>query len=449
MQIALFILIVTFLVGGIYAFIFYSRDTILKDGIDFYSKKEYDKAVEKFKTYVAMKHNDVIARRYLYMIYYEKEEFGDCVKECIAISSNLAATPNEKADAMAVLSEIYFNQNLITKAAHIVAEGLKNNPKNPKLHYILGLIYVKADKLNNAVISLNNVLANDRTSVSARLKLAEIHKYQGDMVKSVFQYKKVIELDNFNKEARFNLAKIYFNDWDYERAVNELKMIKDMSGIEIDYNYMMAKYHLDIGEEEQAKEYLEFLVNEIGDGDERVSEAKYELGKIYQKEDKNKEAYDIFKTVRTTAAYQKDIEKRTYELEKVLNPDYFSDIIEKINYSSYSIQETEDLFYDLIEKLGYKELKILNRSKRGMSAVAVDRYRPAVNEKFLLQLEKETENTGVDKVEEFMKIVRDERVQFGILISTEMFTPEAIEMIQNDERITLIDKVNIYEIMGG
>lgn len=449
MLIALFISLGLILGGMIYALIFYSREVILKDGIAFYNKKDYDKAIEKFKTYLTLRHSDVMPRMYLYKIYYEREEYMECIKECVAISSNYGANQIEKAEAMATLAEIYFNQNQTSKSANMIAEGLRNNPKNPKLHYILGLIYLKADKLSNAVLSLNNVLANDRVNIPARLKLAEIHRYQGDMVKSVFQYKKVIELDNFNKEARYNLAKIYFNDWDYERAANELAMIKDMSGIELDYNYIMAKYNLDLQKVNEAREYLEFLVHEIGTGDERISEAKYELAKIYQDEGKNQEAFDIYTTIKTTASYQKDVDKRMYELEKILNPSYFTEILEKINYSSYSIQETEDLFYELIEKLGYKELKILNRSKRGMSAIAVDRFRPAVNEKFLIQLEKESENTTAEKVKEFIGKVKEERVQFGILLSTEMFTEEAMEIVKEEERITLIDKINIYEIMGG
>lgn len=429
--------------------IFYSREIILKDGIEYYGKKDYDNAIEKFKTYLSIKKSDVVARIYLYKIYYERKKFIDCVRECIAVSSNLAASPIERAEATAILAEIYFNQNQTTKSANMVAEGFRNNPKNPKLHYVLGLIYLRAEKINSAIVSLNNVLANDRTNIPARLKLAEIHRNQGDIVKSVFQYKKVIELDNFNREARFNLAKIYFNDWDYARAATELAMIKDMSGIELEYNYMMAKYNIDIKDKDKAKDYLEFLVNEIVSGDERISEAKYELGKIYQIEGKTQEAFDLYKTIKSSASYQKDIDRRMYELEKILNPSYFKEIMDKINYSSYSIQETEELFYKLIEKLGYKEVKILNRGKRGMSVIAVDRFRPAVNEKFLIHLERDVENTDIEKVQEFMATVKEEKVQFGIMISTELFTEEAMESIKNDERITLLDKVNIYEIIGG
>jgi tetratricopeptide (TPR) repeat protein len=446
---ALLIFIAVFLSGGIYAMIFYSREIILKDGIEYYGKKDYDNAIEKFKTYLTIKHSDVVARIYLYKIYYERKEFIDCIKECIAVSSNLTATSVERAEATAVLAEIYFNQNQTTKAANMVAEGFRNNPKNPKLHYVLGLIYLRAEKISSAIVSLNNVLANDRTNIPARLKLAEIHRNQGDMVKSVFQYKKVIELENFNREARFNLAKIYFNDWDYARAAIELNMIKDMSGIELEYNYMMAKHNIDIKEYEKAKDYLEFLVNEIGTGDDRILEAKYELGKIYQSEGKNQEAFDLYKTIKSSASYQKDIDRRVYELEKILNPSYFTEIMDKINYSSYSIQEIEDLFYKLIEKLGYKEVKILNRGKRGMSVIGVDRFRPAVNEKFYIQLEREIENTDIEKVKEFVNGVKEEKVQFGIMISTEMFTEEAMEFAKEDERLTLLDKVNIYEIMGG
>ncbi len=48
-----------------------------------------------------------------------------------------------------------------------------------------------------------------------------------------------------------------------------------------------------------------------------------------------------------------------------------------------------------------------------------------------------------------MHIDIDEKAQFGILITTSMFEDGVAETVTQEERVTLIDKINIYELMGG
>lgn len=435
--------------GAVYAFLHYSKESVLKEAIELYSNGNIEDAAEKFRAYTLMKSGDVIPRIYLSKIYFDKKEYIDCIRECVAISMNRMANPVEKSEAYAMLAEIYLEQNQINRSAQMIAEGMRQMPKNPRLHYTLGLIYLKTEKINNAIISFNNVLANDRGNIPARVKLAEIHRNNGDMVKSIFQYKKIIELDPSNQDARYNLAMIYFNDWDYEKAYSEMKLVRQDENTVLDYNYIMAKYFLEKKDNNSAKDFLEILVNDIGGSRPEIIEAKYELGKIYQSEEQYQEAFDIFKSIPDGGRNSIDIEKRLYELEKILNPSYYEELMEKINYAEYSMQESEELFYEMIEKLGYKEVKVVERGKDGFSVVAVDRYRPAVNEKYFIALLRREESVTEQEIIKFKNDKRDEKAQFGILMATSLFDEKAAESIKEEDKITLIDKINIYEFLGG
>lgn len=435
--------------GGVYAFLHYSKESVLKEAIELYSKGSIEEATEKFRAYTLMKSGDVVPRIYLSKIYFNNKEYIECIRECVAISMNRNATPAEKAEAYAMLAEIYLEQNQINRSAQMIAEGMRQMPKNPRLHYTLGLVYLRTEKINNAIISFNNVIANDRGNIPARLKLAIIHKNNGDMVKAIFQYKKVLELDPSNQDARYNLAMIYFNDWDYEKAYNEMKLVRQDENTILDYNYIMAKYFLEKKDNNSAKDFLERLVNEIGGNRPEIIEAKYELGKIYQSEERYQEAFDMFKSIPDGGRNSIDIEKRMYELEKILNPSYYEELMEKINYADYSLQESEELFYEIIEKLGYKELKIVERGKEGFSVVAVDKYRPAVSEKYLITLLRKDENVTEQEVIKFKNDKKDEKAQFGILITTSLFEENAVKAVKEEDKITFIDKINIYELLGG
>lgn len=435
--------------GAVYAFLHYSKESVLKEAIELYSNGNIEEAAEKFRAYTLMKGGDVIPRIYLSKIYFDKKEYIECIRECVAISMNRGANPGEKSEAYAMLAEIYLEQNQINRSAQMIAEGMRQMPKNPRLHYTLGLIYLRTEKMNNAIISFNNVIANDRGNIPARVKLAEIHRNNGDMVKAIFQYKKIIELDPSNQDARYNLAMIYFNDWDYEKAYNEMKLVRQDENTVLDYNYITAKYFLEKKDNNSAKDFLERLVNDIGGSRPEIIEAKYELGKIYQSEERYQDAFDMFKAIPDGGRNSVDIEKRMYELEKILNPSYYEELMEKINYAEYSLQESEELFYEMIEKLGYKEVKVVERGKDGFSVVAVDRYRPAVNEKYFIAMLRREESVTEQEIIKFKNDKRDEKAQFGILMATSLFDEKAAESIKEEDRITLIDKINIYEFLGG
>ncbi len=445
---ALLFLIIVLFSGMMYAYIYYSKENVLKDAITMYNNGEIDDAVEKFRTYVVMRKDDVIPRIYLSKIYFEKKDNIDCIRECVSITINKKATNQEKSDAYAMMGEIYLEQNQINRSAQMIAEGLRQMPKNPKLHYTLGLIYLKTEKINNAIVSLNNVLANDRGHIPARLKLAYIHQTSGDMVKAVFQYKKVIELESTNQDARYSLAMIYFNDWNYEKAYGEMKFVKETEENAVNYNYVMSKYFL---EEEVDKKraliYLEKLL--LVEGNSYINDVKYEVGKIYQELERYQEAFDLLKTIQTGGKNSIDIEKRLYELEKILNPKYYEELLEKIDYNKLSVQETEELFYKMLDTLGYKEVKLFDRGKTGFTVLAVDKYRPAINEKYFITMLRSEEEITLEQVNDFRAKKRDEKAQFGILITTSMFEDGVTETVTQEERVTLIDKINIYELMGG
>ena len=103
----------------------------------------------------------------------------------------------------------------------------------------------------------------------------------------------------------------------------------------------------------------------------------------------------------------------------------------------------------MLDTLGYKEVKLFDRGKTGFTVLAVDKYRPAINEKYFITMLRSEEEITLEQVNDFRAKKRDEKAQFGILITTSMFEDGVTETVTQEERVTLIDKINIYELMGG
>ncbi len=88
-------------------------------------------------------------------------------------------------------------------------EAVKNNPNDPRLHYLMGLKYqnegsdAKALKAYQKAVSLNHQFSE------ALLRLGALKSAEGDQEGAVKALKKAVQLDPKNKEAKALLGSVY------------------------------------------------------------------------------------------------------------------------------------------------------------------------------------------------------------------------------------------------
>lgn len=434
------------IVVGLY--LFYSQENVLNSAIYTYEQGEYEKAIDMFKNYLSAKPGNVKARNYLAEIYIERNEPVDALKQLISITVNKYATFREKADAYAKMAEIYTIQEMYDKAAKVCINGYKLEPKNKNIHYNLGFIYKKTEKINRAIKEFNLVLSVDRTHIPSRMRLAEIHQKEGDFVKSIFQYRRITEIDPKNDEARFQLARLFYEKGELDSSARELEKMKDISGKEIDYYYMLTEYYQKTKKFEKHKEALEKIVLSNETENERLTYMRYKLAIIYHEEGKLKEAYDLYFKIKEHTKRYKDVEKRVQKIKKVLYPEEYAKIIDSIDYNNYSNREFEDFFYKLIDKLGYKEIKGVQNNRNKITVVGVEKFKNMLQGTFLLEIIRSFDIVNEGEVYKFDDRMKDEKVSRGVLITTSTFSEDAIKFAQKKKNIDLLDKVNVFEILS-
>ena len=453
MFVLIFLILIFFIfIGGIVTFLFFGKENKYELGVVNYNEGNYGAAKEAFSAYLIRKGYDPKPRFYLAKIALEDEEPLIALKHCISITVNRYATLKEKADAYAFMANIYREQEQSGKATKMAIEGFKLDPKNPSIHYQLGQIYVETDKYHNAVKEFNLVLSADRTHVPARLALAELHYNNKDEVKAIFQYKRILELDPNNVESSFNLAKIYYNNGDLVTSTKELEKIKEPSKeLEMEYYFMLSNYYLKQNELERARELMEKVAYEPYGKSDKQLEIQYNLANIYFLRDEVEKADELYKIIKDENPRYKDIDIKLQKTRKILNPKEYQQMIDEVDYNALGAGEFEDLYYNLIHKIGYKEVKLEIRRRNEMTSIASERFKSILQGKYILSMIRALEPVGRDAIMKFKNILEENQAVRGILISTSTFTDSAISYAeeQDNANIDLMDKVNIFEMLGN
>ncbi len=444
--IGFFIVVVTV---ATFVYLYYSRETTLAEAIALYETNEFEKAADMFKNYSSARPSDIRPKKYLAEIYFKKKEYVTAIKECISITVSRSSTFREKANAYALMAEMYIEQGLNDKAAKVAIDGFRLDPKNPDIHYQLGVIYVKTEKYSHAIKEFNLVLSSDRTHIQARMMLADLHMRSRDEVKAIFQYKRILEINPNYNDARYKLAKIYYENGELPAAVSELDKITDITGIEIDYYYMLSNYYIKSKNKEKSKEILEKIVlgNEVKD--EKLTFMRYELAVFYEEEGKYGEAFELYERIRADIPRYRDVNVRIQKINKVLFPEEHAKMIDSIDYNALANLEFEDLFYRLVDKLGYKETKLVLKNRNKVLIIAVEKFKTLLQGKYIIQMNRSFDKVMEGELFKFMEYIAEEKAAKAIFITTATFTDEAIKYSEKHENLQLLDKVNIYETIGG
>mgnify|MGYP000001538784 FL=1 len=228
----LMLAIIAFLLIIITTFIYFGRKIVFIDAMELYKKGHEEEALDKLRSYVKTKKNDIKAKEFLAKIYLERGEVQNALKENVGITLSSASNNVEKSRAYGQMVKIYFDEKNYNKAIATAGKALKYNKQNVDVYFYLGKIYLVMDKERRANKMFNEVLKYDRNSVECRMELAELHIKEKNFTKARFHLKKILEIDDQNDQARFRLGEIFYAEDQLEDAAKEFEMIKNIEGKE-------------------------------------------------------------------------------------------------------------------------------------------------------------------------------------------------------------------------
>src|SRR5271165_2614951 len=157
------------------------------------------------------------------------------------------------------LAELYVKTNRIAEAVKEAQDILKRDPKNLEAHKLLGRIYLRSlgdmpggsgsdNILKLAIEQYEEIVKLDPDSVDDHLLLGRLYRLNNDLQKGEAELKIAIKLDPNSEEAVTTLAMLYTDEGDTAHALEVLRAIPDSARSAKLYAALGAAY-------EQRKDY--------------------------------------------------------------------------------------------------------------------------------------------------------------------------------------------------
>lgn len=444
----LMLAIIAFLLVLIGTFVFFGRQVVFIDALELYRKGQEEEALDKLKTYVMTKKNDIKAKELLAKIYFDRGEAQNALKEYVGITLSSASNVLEKSHAYGQMVKIYFNEKNFTKAIASAGNGLKYNKTNVEIYYFLGKIYILMDKERRANRMFNEALKYDKMHLLSRMELSLMHIKEKNFTKARFQLKKILEAEPENDEARYKLAEIFYSEDDLEAAAMELELIKNIEGKENLYYRVLSEYYLKSQNLERAQFILEKMLEKLDLFSDLKIWIQYNLANVYEIGEKYEEALHLYRAVKDKNARYKDVEERVKNLMKFLSPDEFKAILSEIDFSEMTHDDFINTAKAMIEKMGMLFNYQIEESSKVFSGIISDKYSMSGSKTKYLFLITRNEEISPRDLQKFMDKMNDNKIDNGIFVTLGEYSESAIEFANGVQGLEILDKVHVHDIVG-
>lgn len=166
------------------------------------------------------------------------------------------------------------------KKAKKVFSKLSNNPD---AKYKLALSQINLGELEEAKVTLEEILKTSPTHVDAIIALAGINSKQKQYDKSLELYNKVLVIDSQNFESNIESSKIYSKQGDFVRAIEILEKLEEMfpDNSEVVFWLIFNRCNLkNVDDDDDCKQILKDYLS-IEEKSDLPSEYHVELAKAY------------------------------------------------------------------------------------------------------------------------------------------------------------------------
>jgi len=236
------------------------------------------------------------------------------------------------------LGNIYKNLNNLAVAMDYYKKAIDNNPKNPKLHFLYGVMLDEAQNYQASMEQYNLALqygekspelleilenkwtqniVNNPQDAQSYINLGAIYQKQGNFDSAKAQYLKATTLDSQDDTALYNLASLYLQQKNYQEAIaiyNKL-LEKNQNNIEV-LNYK-ADALKNLNRFDEALKQYESILNIDSTNEEAKSNIEEIVFKYFS--GTKLQSYLLSKAQNNPASYEAQF---NYALEMHKNKDY-------------------------------------------------------------------------------------------------------------------------------
>jgi tetratricopeptide (TPR) repeat protein len=194
-------------------------------GLEFYQKKDYQRATGEFQRAIALDPLNVDSYNYLANSYLAQNKTREAIK---AYTNSLAIAPYQ--DSVRVnLGNIYLQQKSYSLAEKEYKEAARLNPSNELAPYTLGQLYVQTERYDEAIAQFKKVQKIVPHDANPYYSLGMAYNKQGNYAEAVKQLKEAVRLKPKMAAAHLELGVAYAGLGDDVKARKEVSILKSIN----------------------------------------------------------------------------------------------------------------------------------------------------------------------------------------------------------------------------
>ncbi len=197
---------------------------LLGQGIDFYQKKNYARAINAFRRSAALSpFTDNTAKAYDYMgkAYLNLEKTADAIK---VYKEAIRIYPTRDEFQLA-LGDIYLKEGQPEESLKAFEAAVRLNPDSADSRYSLGQSYLTAGQLTAAREQFANVVRLTPVSAAGFYGLGQTARMAGNYQEAVLQLEKAIKVNRNFEKAYVELGYAYADMGDFQNATEQAALL--------------------------------------------------------------------------------------------------------------------------------------------------------------------------------------------------------------------------------
>ncbi len=175
---------------------------------------------------------------------------------CLVLLARSSVADQRSANAALERATNAFNQGKLEEAQKQVDAATKAGSKKPEVPNLLGAIYTKQKRYEEAIQKFDQALALDPKFYPAKLNLAEVKLLEGNYADATLEYQALKEVDPGSELVDFKLVLCALLSGEVNKASGLVDLMK-FPGKTPAYYYARAAIALKRGEKEAAEKYFE------------------------------------------------------------------------------------------------------------------------------------------------------------------------------------------------
>jgi Flp pilus assembly protein TadD len=197
---------------------------LLGQGIDFFQKGNYDRAISVFRRSAALSpFTDNTAKAYDYMAkaYLKQEKTA----EAIQIYKDAIRIYPGRDEFQLALGDIYLKEGLKEEALKAFEAAVRLNPSSADNRYSLGQSYITAGRLDAAREQFVQVVRLTPTSAAGFYGLGQTARLAGNYQEAVLQLDRAVRVNRNFEKAYVELGYTYADMGDFPKASEQVAML--------------------------------------------------------------------------------------------------------------------------------------------------------------------------------------------------------------------------------